>query len=73
MLKRQSHVQHNEIQGLGYVAVLIPGIFVADESLSTVSEAEKLTPKKRRVRQQLFLHELIPSVSTCLRWADPGC
>lgn len=35
--------------------------------------AEKLTPKKRRIRKQLFLHELIPSVSTCPWCAKPGC
>lgn len=47
MLKRQSHVQHNKIQGLEYVAVLIPDIVVADENLSTVSERQKNSLLKR--------------------------
>lgn len=40
MLKRQNRVQHNKIQGLEYVTVLIVDI-VADENLFTVSESRK--------------------------------
>lgn len=52
--------------------MLIVDIVVADENLLQFQRAEKLTSKKRRIRKQWFLHELIPSVSTCPWCAEPG-